>query len=67
MRRTGEEPCELEAGKPGSENVLDDLVTEIGGSDVPRVLTTADSLRATRLALLTQEAADTELLNLSLA
>lgn len=58
LRRAGEAACELEPDTTADRTLIDDLLAEIRGAPGPRVLTTAETLRATRLALLTQQAAE---------
>lgn len=58
LRRNNEPERLLDPGEPKRGDLGQDLVAEITGSDAPRTLSTSDCLRASRVSLLAQQAAD---------
>lgn len=58
LRRADEPPRELELPPAPERNILDDLISEIENDRTRAILSTAESLRANRLALMAQKTAD---------
>lgn len=58
IRKNGQDARELPAEADVPSNYIEDLYNEITGAGKPQIITTADSLRATRTTLILQAAAD---------